>query len=526
MPPFKLAWGHVETLGSVVMMTGYARIEWGDVLLTADRATFDTKTRTGEASGHVVVIRGDETIRGDFFVFDGEKGLFDTRNAVALSPPFSVRGARAISDSKGIRAENAIISLRPDGGGEIQFTADRAELRNDTRRLILKNARINLYGNRLLTLRSLSIPLSTSKGGVLGSGTSAPPVIFRASRISGTVFGIGTNFSPFAQINGRAVAETTSREGFQYDISLQKTLLGPTIAPPSRRDPPLPGERDPKLKGQSPLRQVLTARSLPTAYDPVLDFYDITTIFNELLDPTYTETRNVTVGGTFTSHREFGTRRQGPLLLSRRPEVSGNWNVPLSGPLPVRDNAAARIGLRHPRYLLTGDAATGRYEELRLDEERNTVNRNRTRGMIGVGLLPLLVGERLLVSGRVSYQYNGYGGGQNYRVLEDSVYAEWVLGRRRGMGAALIQRTPQGKTPFFFDAVDTQKEAQVRAMTLLPGGKYTVSGVARYDLAQHSLFDWEIAVSARGSVLEPRFSYRRLNSQFGFSVGFPILTGL
>jgi hypothetical protein len=90
------------------------------------------------------------------------------------------------------------------------------------------------------------------------------------------------------------------------------------------------------------------------------------------------------------------------------------------------------------------------------------------------------------------------------------------------VGANYIRRFTGGSTPFAFDTVDTQNEARLRAQGSL-GGRYTVAALARYDMDQRQFFDYEIAVALRLRCVEPRFTYRRLGQQIGFTITLPAL---
>lgn len=510
----------------VVMLIGNVRFNWGDVALRADKVVYNPKTQRGEATGNVIVTRGDESVRGDFFILDGTKALFDSKGATAVSPPFYVRGEHIASNNEGLRAENAHIALRPDGGGEILFRADQAQLRNDSRRLMLKNARISLYGARIISLPYVSLPFSfNSNNGLEGSGQTIP-LLVRASQISGFAIGLGQSFTLTRGITAHAVAEQTMRQGIQSSLSLQGSFLSALPGQRSRRDIPLPGEVNPKLANASPIRQILSARVLPPTYDSILDFVDISTIPNPLTDPTRTGNRNLDGFLNVAYNREVAGRRQGPLLVSRMPEARLVWNLPLSGPLPLRDNAGSKIGLRKIRGQVLGEASVGRYTETRINDNDQRITRSRIAGTLGIGTLPLLLGNNLLATGQISYRYNDYSENETYRFAEASLAAEWIFGKRTALGAAFFHRAPQGETPFFFDQIDTQNEAQLRGSILLPGQRYILSSVARYDTTQKRLFDWEVTLGIRGNILEPRFSYRRLNAQFGFTIGIPGAVGM
>ena len=105
-----------------------------------------------------------------------------------------------------------------------------------------------------------------------------------------------------------------------------------------------------KSAGVSPIRQIAMARPAPPQLDPILD-YD-TIFFNQ--DPVSRLLRAVTgnlyLAASVIGNRDVGVKRQGPLTLSRLPEVSINGNLPLVSRLPQdADNASLRRFLRVPR---------------------------------------------------------------------------------------------------------------------------------------------------------------------------------
>jgi hypothetical protein len=104
---------------------------------------------------------------------------------------------------------------------------------------------------------------------------------------------------------------------------------------------------------------------------------------------------------------------------------------------------------------------------------------------------------------------------------ESSVTLDYIFYSRTMIGGSYIRRDQRGATPFIFDQVDTQDEGQFRGQVALPGGKYTLASQIRYDLRQSRIFDTEIAIAWRGKTIEPRFSYRTQNSQFGFGITLP-----
>jgi hypothetical protein len=142
------------------------------------------------------------------------------------------------------------------------------------------------------------------------------------------------------------------------------------------------------------------------------------------------------------------------------------------------------------------------------------VDASRIGGEIGVDVLPLLIGNNILLRSRLSYlQYRYSGGGDTYRVPEIGVAASYIFDQRTQIGAALYRREPQGRTPFFFDQIDTRSEAQGLVQGRITN-RVTAALLLRYDLEQARLFDYGVTVGIRGRSLEPRFGYRKLGGQF------------
>lgn len=516
--PFRLKSGQLEMISRTgkedsVRFIGGITLVAGDLQIVANEATWDGKQARLVATGNVTVTRGDETIRGASFTFEGVEGLFVAEGALAISPPFRITGKRITQTPDELKAEEARLSLRPEGGGELRFRTEELRIRQGNR-LILRNPTIYLFGTRLITVRYISLPLSTSQAQDRAVGAT-PPFSFRLSPASGTAIGLGKDVGLFQNVFASAQADFTTRQGIQYTLALRANFITPPPDLRARRALPLPGGiPDPDA---TPLQRILTARRPPAPFDPVLDYYDILATPNILEDPTRFGTRLGFVRAVYAHNREFGGRRQGIVLVSRKPEAQAFLRLPLSRPIRADDNEEARRTLRSPRFTLIGEATTGTVTETRLNETtRRSIEQNRTSGLIGIGLQPLLVGSRILVGGQVSYQHSRYDDGQTYRITETSVAAA-LPGRTGSLGAAWIKRGIGGATPFIHDSVDTQDEAQARGELRL--NRITLGGVVRYDTSQNKVFDTEIALGLRGSLIEPRFSYRTLNGgQFSFNV--------
>lgn len=524
LPPFQLDYRRGTLVyepdpnGARWILTNSA-LTMGDVRFQADHIVVYQKTYRVEATGNVVLTRGDETVRAESFVFEGEDTSFVATNAVVVSPPFYVSGARITRTAVGLIAQNALLSPCAENKGEIRFVAQQIEI-VDNRYAVLRRPTLYLFGTRLVTLPRYRIVLPRGRGSERDEYRFSVPLRVRQSRISGVVLGIGSRFYLGEQIGGSFAADLPSKRPLQYAVSLGRDFLPDQpvdrprglFADPTRRDAVL-------APGASPLREFLRARPLAPLPDPILDFEDISSTQSPLSRPTRTTTRALVGEINLTGNREVGDKRQGDLLLSRLPEVRLAGRLPLGTQPPPADNEAARRYVRAPRVLLSGEASAGRYAERALEQSRMRVSRTRTLASVGLETLPLLLGERLLVLPRAAVTLQRYSGGQAYRHLEASLAADYVLGTRTAVGAAYIRRFTGGQTPFTFDQIDTKNEAQARAQLGL--GKLTLALLGRYDVDQGRVFDFEITVGLRGRCLEPRLSYRKLSQQIGFTLAFP-----
>lgn len=63
-----------DTANEVFTATGHVTITWQGMTLTADKATYDRKTRVLHATDNVLVVKGDETLRGDSIKLDMDTG--------------------------------------------------------------------------------------------------------------------------------------------------------------------------------------------------------------------------------------------------------------------------------------------------------------------------------------------------------------------------------------------------------------------------------------------------------------------
>ncbi|WP_168205923.1 LPS-assembly protein LptD [Geobacter sp. FeAm09] len=79
-----------DTANEVFTATGHVTIRWQGMTLTADKATYDRKTRVLHATDNVLVVKGDETLRGDSIKLDMDTGRGELEKGVLTSATSNV----------------------------------------------------------------------------------------------------------------------------------------------------------------------------------------------------------------------------------------------------------------------------------------------------------------------------------------------------------------------------------------------------------------------------------------------------
>ncbi|MES2464033.1 MAG: hypothetical protein V4671_25965, partial [Armatimonadota bacterium] len=512
-----------------IRATGGATLTYGDLRIQADNITY---TRDGlfiEATGNVFVVRGDESLRGERFTFYGTDGAADAGRTTIISPPFYIASDRLIRGVNGTLIQNGRIVSSPDGQGEVSISAREIQLQSDKNRAILRDMTIRLFGTRLLTVRHARIPISlTGREDEQEQNRASLPLTFRVSGIAGAAVGLKLPILIDDKTNGEYGVEFTQRTAPQSFLRVRRDLIAPDSIGRERTQSTLftlpGGMGNESYEGISPLRQLAIARPLPPVPDPILDYESILLSPDAVERPVRSLNRHLFVEVNASGNRDINSKRQGPILLSRLPEARINGSFPLISRVPhSASNASLRRFLQRPHLQITGNGSVGRYREQRIQNDGQTISSGRTALSVGVGMLPLLIGEHILLRPQVtahSFRYDTQGS-PAYRFVESSVTLDYIFYARTMLGGSYIRRDQSGTTPFIFDQVDTRDEGQIRGQVALPGGKFTLASQIRYDLKQSRLFDTEIALAWRGKSIEPRISYRTQNSQIGFGVTLP-----
>ncbi|KAB0670531.1 LPS-assembly protein LptD [Oryzomonas sagensis] len=79
-----------DTANEVFTATGHVTIRWQGMTLTADKATYDRKTRVLHATDNVLVVKGDETLRGNSIKLDMDTGRGELEKGVLNSTTSNV----------------------------------------------------------------------------------------------------------------------------------------------------------------------------------------------------------------------------------------------------------------------------------------------------------------------------------------------------------------------------------------------------------------------------------------------------
>lgn len=497
-------------------------ISGGDVRVSADTIEYDPQTSRFVASGSVLLTRGDELLRASRFAFDPETGIGTAENAVAVSPPFYVSGGRIERRPGGIFARDALLTACPEGKGEVRLMARSIEV-VENEYVLVHDARVYLYGTRLFTIRRIRRGLGPAAR-ANENPLLALPVRVRVSGISGFVLGLGAPFS-LGGVDGDALVEFPTRHSTQLAFTLRRDLLGAPRAKPVQQSAP----------AESPLRRFLRARPLPPPPDAILDFEDISPLADPISFPTRGSAPRLEATLAATLNRDVNSKRRARLLLSQLPaaQISGAFPLGRANAAVPAGREAGRAALKKPRVQVGGEVSVGSYRERVLSAREDETILPRTRTALRasatgeVGLLPLLVGDHLLLRPRLRLTLAAYDepGLRSYRVTETDLAADYVFGTRAFIGLRYLRRFENGRTPFVFDAVDTRNEIQATAQTPLgKDGRYTFAILLRYDTNERRLFDYELTFARRGRCIEPRLSYRKLGGQILFNVAFPGLT--
>jgi lipopolysaccharide export system protein LptA len=130
---------------------------------------------------------------------------------------------------------------------------------------------------------------------------------------------------------------------------------------------------------------------------------------------------------------------------------------------------------------------------------------------------PIEVAKNTFISPGLYGRISHYQTGETYTNLGLRFAAARQLSKDSFVSLAYIANSIHGTTPFNFDAVPLRNELAGRVG--FPLGVFKIEMMGRYDLSEHNMFDTEVSVSKVYHCLEPKITWRKRFSQLSFSVG-------
>lgn len=516
LPPIQTTWSQLS--GSLLspQWRGF-KLQWGNLSLVSERAGYQAREKALTADGAVAVALGQERITGENLKVVGLDLLTRTMDKTGFSLTFSdaqlfssalylKSQSLSFSSEQGATAQQLRFVPGPAPHGELELSADRVRSQPGNGKLAFDNATIRLLGNRLVTIPHLSL---TPRYDQRGSQQSlALPILYRTSRVSGVAAGVRLPFAPVGGVKGIVLVESTSRQGMNGLLTLHKELLEqPT--PPRTENLSLLGrlnyltQRDKSFEER--VRPLLTTPTTPPLALGTRRWAESLSA-PATLDPLpRQEKTSLALDVAVESNREF-VRRTGFLLRSRLPELR------LTGRIPGASGEGGWLA----------SLAGGPAQEKRLDGVQGHITSDRFIASLGWEAPRLPLGNQGQVHAFLGQTEQRYPH-SHYSISELRLVSDYGFTAQTGLSGGLALRRATGKSPFLFDTLEANNEAQLRGQTQL--GSITVALLGRWDLRNGQLFDQELALGWRGKTIEPRLTWRKQNRQFGFTLSLPALTG-
>ena len=528
LPTLSASFGRSNTRltpnGTVEFFEKGGKIDWGILHITADEGEWHQTEQWVELRGHVVVIRGKETIRGEIVRLDLLKGIFTATHGLLQFENFTVAGDAITRDLKTgvITGKKMRLDAPRPSHSDLGFLTDDAHI--DGQYLRLKNAQIRLFNKPLLTLKNYVGPIPSSTN--LENSSTGIPLIVQFSQVSGFSYGVRRPYDFHALGTSHRLSvlwEHSTRRGVQQSYSLYSNIP----LPPSKKaavataPPPLPGEQSPPLGEQSPLvtppiKPATTESFLPylLSEQPRPPVDTVATFRTILRTPVLIGRRQAALApylGTEIrqdENREFGERRAGNLFLSRRPETTLHAGVP----------ASQNKHLKRLAPMLNFQYQGGDYAERRVNDSVPYATTRRTMMHLDLDTNSTQIAPHVLIHPRITQTWNRYNNSPPFQITEGALATEWVFGEQSGLTLAAVARKTHGQSPLFFDRIDAASEGQSRLQW--QRDRVTFAQVTRWDLRQHKSFDSEWGIQYRGAVFAPRLSYRKQTGQISFTLTF------
>lgn len=209
--------------------------------------------------------------------------------------------------------------------------------------------------------------------------------------------------------------------------------------------------------------------------------------------------------GRFTlRERTFDAQKLG-LVVYRQPELGAAY---------IGGQLSANKGRLDPRIELYPQitASWGRFNEV-----------PGTTGYLGRGQIAaqgsfntLWLGPRTTIQPVGIATYASYSNGDAFSTWGFGIDVAHLSNNGSYYSARYISRTSAGTTPFLFDNIDINKEADLAVQTYV--GKNVVGLAMNYDAQRGSLFDWEIMLGQRKDCLGTYVRWDNRFQRFSFDI--------
>jgi hypothetical protein len=191
----------------------------------------------------------------------------------------------------------------------------------------------------------------------------------------------------------------------------------------------------------------------------------------------------------------------------------GNPNLPIN-----RDPYTMRSALKKI-YLFSEITGESGY----FKEEPSNAKTSRQSVTATVDTRPILLARNTLIRPSFVFYQAAYPSVKDhYSYQQFDLALEHIFDKTSAVSMEFLGTAQGGKDPFKFDTVDTSEELDLRAQTKLFNG--AIGTHIKYDLLQHTVFNWQIGYSFLGGAIVPSITYQNPGGSIGIAINVPGLT--
>jgi len=486
----------------------------GELTFEADRADADLKAQMYRLSGSVRLHEADTTLRAGEVTFTGgpkgkKGGGASATDAVLNQSVFTIRSPLLTATPDRIEAQDGdFTTVPPDVKPDFHIHSQSITLDRVSHRGTLRNATLYLFGTRLLT-----VPRFTFHTGG-GSGTARRHVmipVFGVSARYGTYVAFGSSLR-LGPLPAQYRLLLPTRQSVEAGLTSQQTLYAPRplAVPVVPRAP---------LTLLDRIRDFATAPRGPLPPGDPLLFHDFLPEPNPIHLFDVPSRGGLGLAEELSVHVSAQGRRRDDLYVSRLPQVTLHGQIPLSRP-PVPpaygDAGAFRAALRHLVFYADAQETVGDYRE-QSSSGPYSIRARRVQTRVGLSAFPVLVASNTVIQPQIALSMSRYSGRKSsYHYSQFGVAVNHYFSDLTALGVQFLGSSTGGDSPFNFDVLDTDREADVR---LQLGNRHLVAaGRIRYDLTRSGVIDYQIALAPALSGFTPVFSYNFRTRSFGLGV--------